>query len=702
MQKVLLSTSSKIIKYQYNYSLQAINLFNNINIINNNNNNYYNNNTNTNIYNKHLSKKLFARANNKTKTTNTNTNTILNNLNTKEGNSIKIHPPKLKSESEETNEINEISSNKPLNNTSNTNTYTNSSTNSINISNISTISSQSELESLLKTNEYLKGIDIDSIDQVGLAAKEMQKHKNPKPKDALSKKDYTILYSSEEEEVSYDYYRKPQSNRLDYDFKKFNMSRRESFINELPKEMNKAAFKILSKHDTKEVRLWTRKYLLQYAQTHANEPPLDLSKLKEIKFGNADELNIKTRILNTEENNNLNNTEDNNHDSMNLQSKEAQINKELQSQTFYNLEEEELKKDKHKFSRGTETNHLLRINYSPQFAIAYLYARTPNTFSVLKSILSELIKREPTFKPSSILDYGAGLGSGILAALEIYTEKNIHKIAAVEPNKNMRKLGKYFTDRIFELQNKPIDIAWVDALTMLPGVGGLQRGKYDLIILSHVLQEIPTAKMRGLVIETLYNRLDENSIFIVVEPGTPKGFRFIHDLREVIRQKKYTYKEEVNIIAPCPHNKVCPMASQTNTWCHYSQFTRRFDKTVIPRKRLDRDMINEKYMYLVVKKGKHIRDTLENYEEEENLMNDYEKSYKFHRVVRPTIKNSGHAIVDMCTTKGTFERRIIAKSHGKVGGYKTARKAKWGDLWYIPEWLPNKYRKEKSKGRRLW
>ena len=49
-----------------------------------------------------------------------------------------------------------------------------------------------------------------------------------------------------------------------------------------------------------------------------------------------------------------------------------------------------------------------------------------------------------------------------------------------------------------------------------------------------------------------------------------------------------------------------------------------------------------------------------------------------------------------------MERRVIPKSHENVGGYKNAKRIKWGELWYMPNWLPNRFRKETRKGPRLW
>ena len=63
----------------------------------------------------------------------------------------------------------------------------------------------------------------------------------------------------------------------------------------------------------------------------------------------------------------------------------------------------------------------------------------------------------------------------------------------------MRKLGKFLTKELDEQGN----ILWVDSLAMIPGSGG-ERGKFDIIILGYVLQEVTSAKGRLLVVEALW------------------------------------------------------------------------------------------------------------------------------------------------------------------------------------------------------
>ena len=70
------------------------------------------------------------------------------------------------------------------------------------------------------------------------------------------------------------------------------------------------------------------------------------------------------------------------------------------------------------------------------------------------------------------------------------------------------------------------------------------------------------------------------------------------------------------------------------------------------------------------------------------------------------MKKHKHTIIDMCSIEsgknGLLERRIIAKSHGLDELYRMAKKMKWGNLWYFPYRVPNKYRKEGKFGKRLW
>ena len=57
----------------------------------------------------------------------------------------------------------------------------------------------------------------------------------------------------------------------------------------------------------------------------------------------------------------------------------------------------------------------------------------------------------------------------------------------------MRKLGRFLTS---ELET---EILWTEALSMIPGTGS-EKGKFEIVTFSHVLQEIGTPRARLLVL----------------------------------------------------------------------------------------------------------------------------------------------------------------------------------------------------------
>ncbi len=489
-----------------------------------------------------------------------------------------------------------------------------------------------------------------------------------------------------------------EGDEIDYDsyFDLYSFARINDKLPHIPPDIQDMAKKVFSKHSFKDIRFWTEKFLLNYSQNHACEPPVDLSNLPDDtpKLANSEELNIKLKlfkqldILSSSSSssgiNPNNNRTNSNKKNKNTNAAEDDLSKSktVQLDEYHTIDLD----DERKLNKEKEHINPIKVVYNQATAVAYLYSRMPYTYQVCKRILNELLFRMPDFKPKSVLDFGAGLGSALWASFHTY-EGLITKYAAVEPNRDMRRLGKFLTSSI------NTETLWVESLTMIPGAG-IERGKFDLIFISHVLQEIPTAKLRLMVLETLWNRLSSDGVLVIVEPGSPKGFRFITDIRKWIIEKG---REDANIIGPCPHHNACPLADKASTWCHFSQLSYKYEKDVITKTQKEKHIFNEKFTYLAVKKGK-IPSVV--YQSEQEAKSPEDKSFFWERIIRPVIAKHKHRIVDLCTKRGKFERRVIAKSHGAAGGYKSIKKFNWGDLWYVPLWLPNKFRKERLRGKR--
>jgi ribosomal protein RSM22 (predicted rRNA methylase) len=50
---------------------------------------------------------------------------------------------------------------------------------------------------------------------------------------------------------------------------------------------------------------------------------------------------------------------------------------------------------------------------------------------------------------------------------------------------------------------------------------------------------------------------------VVIEPGTPAGYA------RIIKLRAHLIASGAHVLAPCPHERACPLASPD--WCHFSQ-----------------------------------------------------------------------------------------------------------------------------------
>ena len=323
-----------------------------------------------------------------------------------------------------------------------------------------------------------------------------------------------------------------------------------------------------------------------------------------------------------------------------------------------------------------------KFPYQKEHAVGYAYKKMPNTYAAIYRILHEIKHRMPDFNPSSCLDYGAGTGAASWAACELFSGL---QATAVEPSKEMRTVGK-------KLSYKQPNIKWAESLANLPSIAG-DGGLFDLVICGYVLNEVENPVTRNLIVDALWQRT--GGVMVFVEPGTPKGFRLIYSVRQWTL--KTMTRDEANIVAPCPHDGECPLAAHPKSWCHFSQFTAKYPKTVISRAKGEFNFENEKFSYIAVVRGKSPR-----YIEASESLNLAQESFLWPRFVRPAIRRTKHIVFDLCRVN-KLERLVLSKGKTNKDVYKFLRNCAWGDLWPFKEGelINEEKRKEKFKKYRL-
>lgn len=277
-----------------------------------------------------------------------------------------------------------------------------------------------------------------------------------------------------------------------------------------------------------------------------------------------------------------------------------------------------------------------RMHLSDELAVkAYLAARLPATYAAIRAGMTALSEVLPDFAPKSLLDVGAGPGSALWAATDCWPE--LERAALVEASAPVRQAG----ERLMSNASLPVT-EWVaaDVAATFPDMRPA-----DLVTLAYVLDELAPAAIAPLI-ERLWARTE--GVLLIIEPGTPAGWRRILDARRLLLEKG------ANLVAPCPHHAPCPLAAPD--WCHFSQ---RVARSRVHRlaKSGDVPWEDEKFIYLAASRSP--APALE------------------PRVLAPPRAASGQITLKLCREDGTADDLHLSKRDGAI--YKQARRLDWGD-----------------------
>jgi ribosomal protein RSM22 (predicted rRNA methylase) len=183
---------------------------------------------------------------------------------------------------------------------------------------------------------------------------------------------------------------------------------------------------------------------------------------------------------------------------------------------------------------------------------AYAAYRLPATFAALVAALREVRDQWPGELPRTLLDAGAGPGTALWAAREIFPE--LERGTLLERDPRMIAFGQ----RLAAHATSPLirDARW----QRLDLSARWEAEPHDLVVMAYVLNEIPEER-RAAVVDALRSRATGG--LLLLEPGTPAGFAVIREARRQLLATGAT------VLAPCPHDADCPLPA--GDWCHFAQ-----------------------------------------------------------------------------------------------------------------------------------
>lgn len=264
-------------------------------------------------------------------------------------------------------------------------------------------------------------------------------------------------------------------------------------------------------------------------------------------------------------------------------------------------------------------------------AMAYSISRMPSTYCAVYSALSQAIKNH-NGEIKTILDIGAGTGAATWAVSNLL---DVNKITCLEREKAMREIGSKLMDGEFK------NVEWKEFDLNKDEIDE----RADLVVTSYVINEL-NQQDREKAILKMWNATKQ--ILLIIEPGTPEGFKHILQARNILLE------QNANIIAPCSHNGKCPINPEDD-WC---SFYVRVARSGLQRqaKKGELGYEDEKFSYIAFSK--------------ESSVNSQS------RILRHPQINSGYVKLKICTENGV-EEKTYSKKDGEI--YKKARKLNAGD-----------------------
>jgi ribosomal protein RSM22 (predicted rRNA methylase) len=268
-------------------------------------------------------------------------------------------------------------------------------------------------------------------------------------------------------------------------------------------------------------------------------------------------------------------------------------------------------------------------------ALAYALARMPATYAAMAASLNALGEVRPDFKPTTLLDVGAGPGTASWAAAEAFS--SLTSFSLLDDNAALHTLACDLAGGSARLAD--LKYQQGDASALLA-----QAEPADLVVASYMIGELGDAArttLAGLAWSKTRDTL------LIVEPGTPAGTARILALRRQL------VAAGAHVAVPCPHGGPCPLSAPD--WCHFTQRLPR-SRAHMRLKDADVPFEDEKFAYVALTRTPG--------------------TIHPARVLAQPVVGKAEISAKLCTTDGLVVARI---PHRVKADYARARRWRWGD-----------------------
>ncbi|GLB35731.1 putative mitochondrial small ribosomal subunit Rsm22 [Lyophyllum shimeji] len=264
--------------------------------------------------------------------------------------------------------------------------------------------------------------------------------------------------------------------------------------------------------------------------------------------------------------------------------------------------------------------------HSERDGTAFATVALPSHYSAILSVFDHIKRRlEPTWRVERIIDWGAGTGSGLWAALHAFqspaasrsdtivqdkqvSDSSVVTYLGIDKRDGLVSIGK----RLFKgIDTGNLSMLWQKSFKaddQIPRSEG-----HDAIALSaFMLTSLPTPQMRKALVKEMWE--SGAHVMVLIDHNTTAGFEAIAEARQVLLdmgRKEFEDPEAdswtvrgSHVVAPCPHDGACPLhhPGSSRLVCGFSQ---RIQRPSFVRKTKHSGIGHEdiEYSYVVIRRG---------------------------------------------------------------------------------------------------
>ncbi|XP_037313415.2 methyltransferase-like protein 17, mitochondrial [Pungitius pungitius] len=301
------------------------------------------------------------------------------------------------------------------------------------------------------------------------------------------------------------------------------------------------------------------------------------------------------------------------------------------------------------------TYHWTPMKYDEELAVVYMAARLAGGYAAVRRAMNEIKKRDPSFAPKSLLDFGSGLGTVVWASHSCWGD-TMREMVCVDSSGPMNVLAERLLKGDEERAEPHIkQVYFRQFLPVSPKV------QFDLVAAAFTLSELLNAKDREEAVLTLWRKT--GSYLVLVENGTKEGHEMLMEARDTVLKKwEQTVHDSrpASVFAPCPHDLSCPkLALEPTTPCNFQQM---FHPLPLPG---HKERQTEKFSYLILTRA-----------EAPPVEAD---GVDWARLIAPVQRRTRHVHCRACCSDGQLQHLVVTARKHSRDVYRCARSSDWGD-----------------------